>query len=103
MVLLWEPTAGLADPPRATSVRICWMRDHKTQLPPCFCIRKHLHVLCPSRELVTQGIIAGLGDTTSFRFQLLLAGGTTCHGQRVTPPVMFLFLSFMQPSEEMMN
>lgn len=61
MVLLWEPTAGPADLPGATSVHVGWMRGLNPPLPPCFCLRKHLHVLSLSGELVTQGMTAGFG------------------------------------------
>lgn len=65
MVLQRECSARPAGPPGAMSVHASGIKGLNTQLPPCFCIRTHLHVLPLSRGLVTQGVTAGL------QFQLL--------------------------------
>lgn len=79
------------------------MLEEGPQLPPCFCTRKDLHVLCLSRQLIMHTMSPGFGDTGGSGFQPLLAGAATCHGQHVTAPVMFLFLSFTRPFDETTN
>lgn len=68
-------------------------------------MRKHLRVLCLSWELVTQGMIAGFGQNHGLRFPAAVSGGNRMPwtARYTSCVVLFLFLSFMQPFDEMMN